>query len=134
VMHGEDYLGCVTAASDLRRLQQRHGEHVRLALLYVGNDPRLVAGVMRRERVAAEIHYLSRREFRKQFGELKLPAFFVAQHGKVSARADSPDGVAPPPSARELVERAVSTAIGRKQANSWSGEPASPNPHPWRTP
>lgn len=112
VMKGDDYLGCATAAGDLRKLQRRYGDRVRVALLYVGDDPGLVAGVMRRERLSAELHALSASEFRKTYGEVKIPAFFVAHQGRVTARALSPNGAAPPPGARDQVDHAVRAALG----------------------
>lgn len=110
IMRGEDYLGCQTAAGDLRHIQARHGDGVRLRVVYVGDNPGWVAGVFRRERVRAEIRSLTREEFHRAFGELRLPAFYVTAGGKITAWAPSPDGVVPAPGAREVVENAVARA------------------------
>jgi hypothetical protein len=111
VMRGEDYLGCQTAAGDLRRIQARHGDGVRLSVVYVGDNPRWVAGFFRRERISAEIRALNPSEFRRHFGDLRLPAFYVTAGGKIAAWAPSPDGVVPAPGAREVVENAVAGAM-----------------------
>ncbi|HEU4558486.1 MAG TPA: hypothetical protein VFS20_11585 [Longimicrobium sp.] len=111
IMRGEDYLGCQTAARDLRQIQQRYGDGVRLSLVYVGENPEWAAAFFRRERVAAPVRQLSRAEFRRTFGGLSLPAFYVTAGGRITARAASPDGVVPPPGAREIVERAVAAAM-----------------------
>lgn len=123
VMKGEDYLGCATAAGDLRRLQRRYGDRIRMSLLYVGDNPDRVAGFIRRERIDAEIGTFSPREFRRAFGRTRLPAFFVADHSRVLARALSPDGRRPPAHAREVVERAVLMAISRNSANRGAALP-----------
>lgn len=121
IMRGEDYLGCQTAAGDLRRLQRRYGDRLRLSLVYVGENPEWVAGFVRRERIAAHIDYLSRAEFGKIYGRARLPAFFVTDRGKVTARALSPDGRIPPPNSRVIVENAVLAAMAGKGIPSWSG-------------
>lgn len=114
IMRGEDYLGCQTAAGDLRRIQARHGDGVRLSVVYVGDNPGWVAGFFRRERVRTEVRSLNREEFHRTFGELRLPAFYVTAGGKITAWAPSPDGVVPAAGAREVVESAVGAAVGRR--------------------
>jgi hypothetical protein len=114
IMRGEDYLGCQTAAGDLRRIQQRHGDGVRLSVVYVGDNPGWVAGFFRRERIRADIRGMDRPEFERTFGELQLPAFYVTAGGKVTAWAPSPDGVVPARGAREVVEGAVAAAMVRR--------------------
>jgi hypothetical protein len=114
VMTGEDYLGCASAAGDLRHLQMRFGNAVRLSVVYVGDHPQWVAGFIRRERVSARISQFSRSEFRKVFGRESLPSFYVVSGGTIVDRAASPNGVDPPPEASETIERAVEDAIGSR--------------------
>src|SRR5215207_7066981 len=59
MVRGEDYLGCLTSAGDLRRIQRRYGDRFQLTLLYVGEKPEWAAGIVRRERLSARIEHLS---------------------------------------------------------------------------
>jgi len=111
IVRGEDYLGCQTSAGDLRGLQRRHGNAIRLSVLYVGESPEWVRAFVRRERIAAEIHALRRSEFRARFGRLRLPAFYVTDGARVVARVESPDGLGPAGDARARLEAAITRVL-----------------------
>ena len=83
VIRDADVLACRTPAREMRALQASYGDRLRIAVVAVGDRPRLVPGFIREERLAAELVPVSGSVFRREFGRVVLPAVVVVNGGRV---------------------------------------------------
>jgi hypothetical protein len=130
VFRGDDYLGCESAAREVRRVQFRYGTALRVSMVYVGDDPERLSRFARTERINAELTRLGEREYRRVFGDALLPGFFLVRDGHVAA-ALSPPGDST--SAAEGAEDALMAVVGgllEEGSSVWSGEPAIRHSNP----
>ncbi|HVG45855.1 MAG TPA: hypothetical protein VM890_14035 [Longimicrobium sp.] len=83
VVRDADVLACRTPAREMRALQAAYGDRFGIAVVAVGDRPRLVPAFIREERLAAELVPVSERVYRERFGRVVLPAVVVVKGGRV---------------------------------------------------
>jgi hypothetical protein len=82
-LRDEDLFACVSAAYDLRALVRSYGSAVAIRVVAVDSDPSLVAAFMRRERLDANVTYLSTREYRQAYRTSPVPGIAVGVQGRL---------------------------------------------------